>query len=71
VAVHLNLQGQGDTSMTQVNLERIRTLRQQIIAETRHGFADWNLVQPLLDDLILNHQEYKKFAIKENIGLYQ
>jgi ethanolamine utilization protein EutQ (cupin superfamily) len=71
VAVNLNSQGQRDASMTQVNLERIRTLRQQIIAETSHGFADWNLVQQLLDDLMLNHQQYKQFAIKENIGLYQ
>ncbi|WP_181016065.1 hypothetical protein [Pseudanabaena sp. BC1403] len=57
--------------MTQVNLERIRILRQQIIAETKHGFADWNLVQQLLDDLMINHQQYKQFAIKENLGLYQ
>ncbi len=57
--------------MTQVNLERIRTLRQQIIAETKHGFADWNLVQQLLDDLMSNHREYKQFAVKENIALYQ
>ncbi len=57
--------------MSQVNLERIRTLRQQIIAETSHSFADWNLVQQLLDDLMINHHQYKQFAIKENIELYQ
>ena len=57
--------------MTQANLEKIRTLRQQIIAETNHGFADWNLVQQLLDDLMINHRQYKQFAIKENITLYK
>jgi hypothetical protein len=57
--------------MTQTNLRRIRDLRQQIIAETRHGFADWNLVQKLLDDLMAHHQQYKEFAIKENITLYK
>jgi len=59
-----------EENMTQVNLERIRTLRQQIMAETNHEFADWNLVQQLLDDLMINHRQYKQFAIKENIGLY-
>lgn len=57
--------------MTQDNLQRVRTIRQQIIAETSYGFADWNLVQELLDELIENHQKYKKFAIKENIKLYK
>ena len=56
--------------MTQVNLQKIRTLRQQIIIETNHGFADWELVQKLLDDLLINHQQYKQFATKENIALY-
>ena len=60
-----------EENMTQVNLERIRTLRQQIMAETNHEFADWNLVQQLLDDLMINNRQYKQFAIKENIGLYQ
>lgn len=60
-----------EENMTQVNLERIRTLRQQIMTETNHEFADWNLVQQLLDDLMINHRQYKQFAIKENIGLYQ
>ena len=56
--------------MTQVNLQKIRTLRQQIITETNHGFADWELVQKLLDDLLINHQQYKQFATEENIALY-
>jgi len=60
-----------DEKMTQVNLQKIRTLRQQIIAETNHGFADWNLVQQLLDDLMIHHQKYKYFAKKENIALYK
>ncbi len=57
--------------MTQTNLRRVQDLRQQIITETRHGFADWNLVQQLLDELMTHHQEYKQFAIKENISLYK
>ncbi|WP_271252797.1 hypothetical protein [Pseudanabaena sp. Chao 1811] len=57
--------------MTQDNLQRVRTLRQQIIAETRHGFADWNLVQKLLDELMENHHQYKQFALKENLNLYK
>ncbi|TYQ29663.1 hypothetical protein [Pseudanabaena sp. UWO310] len=57
--------------MTSANLERVRTLRQQIIAETKHGFADWNLVQKMLDELMINHQQYKYFATKENISLYR
>ncbi len=56
--------------MTQDNLHKIRTLRQQIIAETNHGFADWTLVQKLLDELMINHQQYKHLAAKENISLY-
>ncbi len=56
--------------MTQVNLQNVRTLRQQIIAETSHGSTDWELVQKLLDDLMINHRQYKQFAIKENISLY-
>ncbi len=67
----MELLRQEEENMTQVNLERIRTLRQQIISETSHGFADWNLVQQLLDDLMINHRQYKQFAIKENIGMYQ
>ena len=55
----------------QPNLQQVRVLRQQIIAETKHGFADWNLVQKLLDELIENHQQYKQFAVKENIVLYK
>jgi hypothetical protein len=62
--------GQEDKSMTLDNLRRVRSLRQQIISETSHGFADWNLVQKLLDELIDNHQQYKQFALKENINLY-
>jgi hypothetical protein len=57
--------------MTQANLQKVRTLRQQIIDETSHGFADWNLVQKLLDDLMINHRQYKQFALKENISLYK
>jgi len=57
--------------MTQANLERVRILRQQIIAETKYGLADWSLVQKLLDELIINHRQYKYFAAKENISLYQ
>jgi len=57
--------------MSQSNLEKVRTLRQQIISETKHGFADWPLVQQLLDDLMINHRQYKRFAIKENIDLYE
>ena len=56
--------------MTQVNLERVRYLRRQIIAETKHGFADWSLVQKHLDELMEHHHQYKKFAEKENIILY-
>ncbi|MCA6571897.1 MAG: hypothetical protein ACK5EU_10745 [Pseudanabaena sp.] len=56
--------------MTQDNLQRVRILRQQIIAETSHGFADWNLVQKLLDELMENHNQYKQFALKENLSLY-
>jgi hypothetical protein len=56
--------------MTQVNLQNVRTLRQQLIAETSHSFTDWELVQKLLDDLMINHRQYKQFAIKENISLY-
>lgn len=56
--------------MTQTNLQRVRDLRQQIIAETKHGFADWDLVQALLNELMDNHQQYKQFAIRENIPLY-
>lgn len=56
--------------MTHTNLQKVRTLRQQIIAETNHGFADWTLVQKLLDELMDNHQQYKQFAIKENITPY-
>ncbi len=67
----MELLRQEEENMTQVNLERIRTLRQQIISETSHGFADWNLVQQLLDDLMINHRQYKQFAIKENITLYK
>ena len=61
---------QEDKSMTLDNLRRVRPLRQQIISETSHGFDDWNLVQKLLDELIDNHQQYKQFALKENINLY-
>ncbi|BBC24233.1 hypothetical protein [Pseudanabaena sp. ABRG5-3] len=57
--------------MTQDNLQRVRTLRRQIIAETSHGFADWNLVQKLLDELMENHHQYKQFALKENLSLYK
>ena len=57
--------------MTQATLQRIRTRRQQIIAETNHGFADWILVQQLLDDLLIHHQKYKYLAKKENIALYK
>ena len=57
--------------MTQANRRRVQDLCQQIIAETRHGFADWNLVQKLLDDLMAHHQQYKEFAIKQNIPLYK
>jgi hypothetical protein len=56
--------------MTQTNLQRVQYLTQQIIAETKHGFADWGLVQKLLDELIDNHREYKQYAEKENISLY-
>ena len=56
--------------MTQDSLQKVRTLRQQIIAETNHGFADWKLVQALLDELMIHHQQYKHFAAKENINLY-
>ncbi|MEI6328920.1 MAG: hypothetical protein ACOYN8_12240 [Pseudanabaena sp.] len=56
--------------MTQTNLQRVQYLRQQIIAETKHGFADWGLVQKLLDELIDNHHQYKEYADKENISLY-
>jgi hypothetical protein len=56
--------------MTQDNLQRVRILRQQIIAETSHGFADWTLVQKLLDELMENHNQYKQFALKENLSLY-
>jgi hypothetical protein len=56
--------------MTQTNLQRVQYLRQQIITETKHGFADWALVQKLLDELIDNHREYKQYADKENISLY-
>ena len=56
--------------MTQDNLQRVRILRQQIIAETSHGFTDWNLVQKLLDELMENHNQYKQFALKENLSLY-
>ncbi|MFN5860756.1 MAG: hypothetical protein ACK451_01990 [Pseudanabaena sp.] len=56
--------------MTQDNLQRVRILRQQIIAETSHGFADWNLVHKLLDELMENHNQYKQFALKENLSLY-
>jgi hypothetical protein len=63
--------GQQVENMTQANLERVRILRQQIISETEYGFADWRLVQKLLDELIINHQQYKYFAAKGNITLYQ
>ncbi|MBD2177075.1 hypothetical protein H6F42_09145 [Pseudanabaena sp. FACHB-1998] len=56
--------------MTQPHLQKVRVLRQQIIAETKHGFADWQLVQKLLDELMENHQQYKEFAAKENTTLY-
>jgi hypothetical protein len=56
--------------MTQANLERVRYLRRQIISETKHGFADWNLVQKHLDELMAHHHQYKLFAEKENIHLY-
>ena len=59
-----------ETRMTQANLHRVKYLRQQIIAETKHGFADWRLVQTMLDELIANHREYKQYADKENISLY-
>ena len=62
--------GQWDKNMTQANLQRVTELRQLIIAETKYGFADWNLVQKLLDELMVNHREYKQFASKENISLY-
>ncbi len=57
--------------MTQANLQRVTELRQLIIAETKYGFADWNLVQKLLDELLFNHGKYKQFASKENITLYK
>jgi len=71
MVVDLFLQGQKVENMTQVNLQKVRTLRQQIITETKHGFADWNLVQTLLDELMINHRQYKEFAMKENVSLYK
>ena len=71
MVVDLFLQGQKVENMTQVNLQKVRTLRQQIITETKHGFADWNLVQDLLDELMINHRQYKEFAMKENVSLYK
>jgi hypothetical protein len=71
MVVDLFLQGQKVENMTQVNLQKVRTLRQQIITETKHGFADWNLVQNLLDELMINHRQYKEFALKENVSLYK
>ena len=56
--------------MTQTNLQRVKYVRQLIIAETKHGFADWRLVQTMLDELMANHREYKEYANKENISLY-
>ena len=56
--------------MTQINLQRVRYLRQQLKSETSHVFTDWKLVQKLLDELIDNHQQYKQFALKKNITPY-
>ncbi len=56
--------------MTQINLQRVRHLRQQIMSETSYAFADWKLVQELLDELMDNHQQYKQFALKKNITPY-
>ena len=56
--------------MTQINLQRVRHLRQQLKSETSHVFTDWKLVQKLLDELIDNHEQYKQFALKKNITPY-
>jgi hypothetical protein len=71
IVVHLSLSTYRYEVMTETHLQKVRSLRQQIITETKHGFADWNLVQNLLDELISNHRQYKHLALKENIDLYQ
>lgn len=71
IVVHLSLSTYRYEVMAETHLQKVRSLRQQIIAETKHGFADWNLVQELLNELMINHHQYKHSALKENIDLYQ
>jgi len=61
----------GIKAMVEVHLQKVRSLRQQILAETKHGFADWHLVQQLLDELLSNHRQYKHLTSKENVDLYK
>jgi len=56
--------------MSHTNLQRIREIRQQLVAETGSFGTDWVLVQKLLDELMVKHQQYKQFAINKNIHLY-
>jgi len=56
--------------MAHTSLQKIRVIRQQLVAETGSFTTDWNLVQNLLDELMVNHQQYKQFAITKNIHLY-
>jgi hypothetical protein len=59
-----------DGNMAEIHLQKVRSLRQQIIIETSNLFADWNLVQKLLDELMISHRRYKDCALRENIDLY-
>ncbi|PZU98314.1 MAG: hypothetical protein DCE90_04130 [Pseudanabaena sp.] len=56
--------------MAHTNLQRIRVIRQQLVAETGSFPTDWDRVQTLLDELMIYHQQYKQFAIQKNIHLY-
>lgn len=56
--------------MAHANIRKIKVIRQQLVAETGSFPTDWHRVQVLLDELMVNHQQYKQFAIKNNIHLY-
>ncbi|NUN64733.1 hypothetical protein HCU40_08210 [Pseudanabaena biceps] len=56
--------------MSHQHLQRIQTIRQQLVAETGNAPTDWELVQKLLDELMDRHRQYKQFAIEKNIHIY-
>lgn len=56
--------------MSQVNLQRVKILTEQIKFETSQPMTDWDLVQQLLDELMENHQQYKSYALRNNLIPY-